>query len=355
MLMEYQGRSIILLLIFIGISFFILPERSKDRDPVSPSEAVFSFPPINLKATEEARELLYFLYSIKGKYTLSGQHNYLEEPEAYTLKVKNKIGQTPALHGYELGAIQGQSGEELHKLRQKVIESAIRTHQEGGIVSITYHESLPGECNCWDHVNNGGISKEKFKEIITPGTNLHKELLVDLDEVAVYLKKLKNANVPVLWRPYHEMNGEWFWWGGQAEFAQLWEIMYERLTKVHELNNILWVWSAGSPNAYAPAFEPYYVGPLRADVLAVDVYHNDYRQSYHDQLWVLSGGKPIAIGENGELPDSQILNVDQKQYVYFMTWAKELERNELLHVKEIYESDKVLTIEKLNEMELVNN
>jgi mannan endo-1,4-beta-mannosidase len=348
--MDYQGKSVILLLLFLGISAFVLPDRSKEKSFLQ--EDILSFPPVNLQATQETKELLYLLYYLKGQYTLAGQHNYLEEPELYTNMVTDEIDQTPALHGYELGAILGQSSKDIRKQRQKVVDSAIRTDQAGGIVTITYHAHLPGECACWEQVNNGGISQAEFKKIITPGTDLNKQLLADLDEVAGYLKKLQDAKVPVLWRPYHEMNGGWFWWGKQAEYAQLWEIMYERFTKVHKLNNLLWVWSPSAPNDYADPFEPYYVGPLRADILAVDVYHGEYEQSYHDQLWVLSGGKPIAIGENGELPTSKLLNVKQRQYIWFMTWAAELEeKNGFKDVKELYGSNKVLTIEKMKALE----
>src|SRR5690606_24692897 len=153
--------------------------------------------------------------------------------------------------------ILGQSSHVVEKQRQKVVDSAIRTSEMGGIITITYHAHLPGECYCWNHVRNGGISPEEFGEIVTSGTDMNKKLLADLDEVAEYLKKLQDAKVPVLWRPYHEMNGNWFWWGQQDEFAKLWEIMYERFTKVHKLNNLLWVWSPSAPNDYAESFEPY--------------------------------------------------------------------------------------------------
>ncbi len=344
--MSYLGKSMILLVLFLGISACIVPDRSKEK-----SFLEGAFPPINPQATEETKELLQLLYYIKGRYTLAGQHNYLEEPDHNSIRVRTLIGEGPALDGYEFGAILDQSDEEIKKLRQEVVESAIGTNRDGGIVTVTYHAQLPGKCACWKHVNNGGISQAEFKEIITPGTDLHQKLLDDLDEVAVYLKQLQDAKVPVLWRPYHEMNGYWFWWGKQAEFAQLWEVMYVHLTEVHKLNNLLWVWSPGAPNANAEPFEPYYVGPLRADVLAVDVYHGEYEQSHHDRLWLLSGGKPIAIGENGELPDPEILTLSQRQYIWFMTWADRLEENnKLSHIKELYGTEKVLTIEKLRAM-----
>ena len=56
--------------------------------------------------------------------------------------------------------------------------------------------------------------------------------------------------MPVLWRPYHEMNGDWFWWGkktGPSGHRALWRMMYDRFVNYHGLNNLLWVWNANAP------------------------------------------------------------------------------------------------------------
>ncbi|MBO9599934.1 MAG: glycosyl hydrolase, partial [Cohnella sp.] len=121
---------------------------------------------MNKNATAGARELLKLLYEIKGKNTLSGQHDYLEMPDHYSNIVKQLTGKYPAINGYELGGIMNQTDEELAAYRDNVIKSAIAWHKSGGIVTITYHMNLPDGCYCWDSVNNGGISTEKFKEII---------------------------------------------------------------------------------------------------------------------------------------------------------------------------------------------
>ncbi len=337
-----------MILILFGIMGYVSCEKAKEvwRN----KEAVATLP-INEEASDDAKNLLKFLYDIKGKYTIAGQHSYLEVPDQYSDRLKQITGDHPAMKGYELGGILDQSASQLEKERDKVVTSAINWHKTGGIVTMTYHLHLPGDCFCWGKVNNGGITKQEFKEIITPGTDQYKKHLVDLDTAAAYLKKLRDAGVPVLWRPFHEMNGGWFWWGKQQEFAKLWDIMYERFTRVHNLNNLLWVWSPNAPDDWTDPYEAYYVGPDKADVLAVDIYHNRYYQEHHDQLSALANGKPIAIGENGQLPAPFRLNNEQKNYVWFMTWGKELEgTNSHQAIRSLYEQERILTYNKLRSM-----
>src|ERR1700709_1516220 len=64
-------------------------------------------------------------------------------------------------------------------------------------------------------------------------------LLSDMDAIAKQLLRLQAANVPVLWRPLHEADGTWFWWGayGPESAKSLYRLMYQRYTTVHKLRN----------------------------------------------------------------------------------------------------------------------
>ena len=70
-------------------------------------------------------------------------------------------------------------------------------------------------------------------------------MIQDIDAVSEQLKKLADADVPVLWRPLMEAGGDWFWWGasGADAYRWLWELMYTRMTEYHQLNNLLWIWN----------------------------------------------------------------------------------------------------------------
>ncbi|WNS41272.1 glycosyl hydrolase [Paenibacillus sp. MMS20-IR301] len=334
---KYQLYTTLLPIIFI---LTLLPwsevrslpvTRVMDTAPAATPAAAVT--PINPSASEEAASLLSYLIDLGGKSMISGQHDYLESPDEFNNKLKNASGQYAVLHGYELGAINNQSEATIARQRQAVIDSAIKWHQGGGIVAMTFHQNLPGTSPEWANVHMS-LSQDKFDAYVTPGTQQYKALIADLDEVAVYLGELRDAGVPVLWRPYHEMNGNWFWWGQKDNFNRLWDIVYDRMVNKHKLNNLLWVWNPNAPNEWAEAYSKYYPGLDKVDILAADIYNDDFKQSYYENLLKLAGGKPIGIGESGELPDPVILSQTQSKWVYTMTWGKMLlENNNLQEIK----------------------
>jgi mannan endo-1,4-beta-mannosidase len=173
----------------------------------------------------------------------------------------------------------------------------------------------------------GKFTDAQWKELMTEGSEMHSMWLEQVDSISNYLKVLKDRDIPVLWRPYHEMNGEWFWWGdrkGEDGFAKLWRMLYDRMVNHHHLDNLLWVWNANAPrvvpNDTAMAYRLYYPGHEYVDVLATDVYHNDWKQEHHDQLVELGEGKLIALGELGDLPTPEKL-ASMNKFAWFMVWT----------------------------------
>ncbi|MFC3748871.1 glycosyl hydrolase [Paenibacillus sp. GCM10012306] len=282
--------------------------------------------PVNPSASPEASRLLQYLTELSGQGIISGQHDYLENPDEFNNKLKSASGKYALLHGYELGALNHQSPKTIAKQRQAVVDSAIKWYEGGGIVAMTFHQNLPGTSPIWSNVSMK-LSQEQFNAYVTPGTSQYNSLIAELDDIAVYLGKLRDAGVPVLWRPYHEMNGDWFWWGDKSNFAALWNLVYDRFTHIHKLDNLLWVWNPNAPGPTAGPYSEYYPGSDTVDVLAADIYNNDYKQAYYDGLLELAGSKPIGIGESGELPDPEVLAKTQSRWVYMMTWGKMLTGN----------------------------
>jgi len=151
------------------------------------------------------------------------------------------------------------------------------------------------------------------------------------------------------------MNGVWFWWcnhPGEDGFKKLWIMMYNYFTHHHKLNNLLWVWNTNAPrdipNDEAFDYELFYPGSEYVDVLAADVYRQDYKQSHHDDLLELGGGKLIALGEIGQLPTVEQYEA-QKMWSWLMTWGYFIERwntPEMVHA--IYDHPQTLTLDKLD-------
>ena len=340
------------------------------------------FKPVNPDASTEAKALLKFLYDIKGKYTLSGQHNYINTGSKYSGEVQRITGKYPVVWGSDFSFfVEGENYARfqhcgpanlsdpadsvyfleltIDQVRQNMIEEIMRKHQEGHIITLMWHCCFPTEgdqCegnNIWAMENRP--SPGTWKEMITDGTDLNVQWKKQADNIAGYLKKLQDARIPVLWRPYHEMNGVWFWWcnqKGENGFPELWKMMYNYFTDYHLLNNLIWVWNTNAPRDIpgdeAFDYELFYPGDEFVDVLAADVYRNDYRQSHHDDLISLAKGKPIALGEVGGLPDPEIFD-NQPDWEWFMSWGNLLTRsNKDEVIIKLYNSPRVLTLDEIS-------
>lgn len=292
--------------------------------------------PVNLNASREVRNLLNRLYDTAGKGIISGQHNYYEQPEEWTVMAGQKSGKIPGLWGSDFAY---KTYGDLHVMRQHLVNIAVKRWNSGQIVCFTYHQIKPSdeEGAGWSSVQ-GDYSESEMEELVTPGTELYNRWLERTDEIAGYLKQLRDVNVPVLWRPYHEMNAGFFWWGGRPEpFKKLWINLYQRFTEYHDLTNLLWVWNPNKPDQWAYDFEDYYPGHEYVDALAIDIYGGDFAQAYYDRLLAVAEGRPVGIGECGNLPDIDIIAQDQPQYVWFMTWADYLTSyNTISMIRNVY-------------------
>jgi len=225
------------------------------------------------------------------------------------------------------------------------VDEAIRKHKECYLISLMWHEGRPTDNPPygWKESIQGKLTDAQWKELTTPNTELNKRWLSQVDKIASYLKQLQEAHVPVLWRPYHEMNGVWFWWGnrpGNNGVIKLWKMMYNRYTNYHHLNNLLWVWGANGlrdiPKDEAYAYKDFYPGAGYVDILGADIYHFDYEQKDYRELLDLAKGKIIALTEVGELPKAEILKA-QPKWAWFMVWSSWLwTDNTKGRVREIY-------------------
>jgi mannan endo-1,4-beta-mannosidase len=148
--------------------------------------------------------------------------------------------------------------------------------------------------------------------LIKPGTGLNKKWNQSLGRVAEALDDLQKSGVVVLWRPFHEMNGGWFWWsrqsdpkGGNKKFKALWRYMFDYFTKKKKLNNLLWVYGVSGAAETASdkksrknrSIDYFFPGKNVVDIVGVDYYSDKVLMPGYKKL--LKTGKPIAITEVG--------------------------------------------------------
>jgi len=290
--------------------------------------------PVTKNASPEVRALLKFFYDISGEYLLTGQHNFPNVKGRNTKFAADYMGKTPVIYSTDWGfAFDGNTDSYL--ARQDIVDEAIRQNKLGSIITICWHavpptadepvtfQPLPGADPTKLHSVQGRLLDQQFKDVLTPGTALYKHWCQQVDTIAVYLKKLQDAHVPIVWRPYHEMNGEWFWWGGrQGEYStiRLYRQLFDRLVNYHKLNNLIWMWNVDRPATPARKFTNFYVGDSYFDIASLDVYGSDFNQSYYDSLLALAKGKPIVLGEVGNPPTPEVIK-RQPKWAYYVIWA----------------------------------
>jgi cephalosporin-C deacetylase len=293
------------------------------KPPAQPADWIVEHDPVTPNASPEARALLKYLYAISNQHTMTGQHNYAAQQEISTaaaLKVSHK---TPIIYGTDWG-FSKQGDKDSAYVRQATVDELIKQYKAGSIIAITWHEVRPTEDEpvTFKKSVQGKLTDAEFDEVITPGTNLYNRWCAQVDIIAGYLKQLQNAHVPVLFRPYHEMNGDWFWWGGRRGdhgtkviYRQIWD----RFVNHHKLTNLIWIWNVDQPTKPDRQFVDYFPGQQYVDVLTLDDYSR-FQQSYYDDLNALSDGKVMAIAETANPPAISVY-ADQPKWTYYMLWA----------------------------------
>lgn len=337
--------------------------------------------PVNPKASDEARQLLDFLYTIQSKqYTLSGQHNFVSDLSLYENATKTVTGKTPVIWGSDFSFnVQEDSAKNYQhcgpmnltapykpfsfnhrttaSLRSDMVTEAYHQYKQGRIITLMWHSCLPldgDDCDgasIWTGDNR--MPDETWEELVTSGTPLHEAWKRQADRIASSLKQLRDLRVPVLWRPYHEMNGGWFWWGnrpGENGYKKLWIMMYDYFTNHHKLNNLLWVWNANAISQWVPSYDNFFPGTEYVDILATDVYRREYTQETYDELIRLGEGKIMALGEIGEVPTHE--QYSKQPYTWFMCWGYYIDQyNSPKEVKAIYDNPRTITLDEIDFIE----
>lgn len=287
---------------------------------------------------------------------ISGNSKALDDPTGEREHVRQITGKYPAIMGVDF-YLSPRPGRNLAGWRASVVERAREQWEQGGLVTISWHQELPGNpYTGWDFVQRA-ISQEEFNDILTPGSEMHGKWVNEVDEIAGYLKALQDAGVPVIWRPYHEMCGPWFWWGAKEpeSFHRLWRDLHSRLVGHHGLDSLIWCWS---PNRNVTGD----YGDDYVDITGVDTYVADRSDPVFSKdsgtLSTLSN-KPYALTETGLLPSRERLM--QCGYAWFLIWhtgwcdneffgmpKKNSPGNTPAELRDIYEWERTITLDEVN-------
>ncbi|MBK0380813.1 glycoside hydrolase family 26 protein [Mucilaginibacter segetis] len=255
------------------------------------------YAPSDKLATPATRELFYSMQRLVGAGVIFGHHddtaygvNWRYQPDSSD--VKGVTGSYPALYGWDLAKIEHDSKNDINgipfKLQQKLVREA---YDRGGINTFCWHMDNPfNGKTAWD------TTQHTVKELL-PGGAAHDVYVNYLDKAAGYMSDLKGPAgeaIPVLFRPFHELTGNWFWWCANTctpeEFKSLWRFTINYLRDTKKLHNLLIVYSVADFDTEAEFLERY-PGNKYADFIGFDNYCyksvTDYQQKLDKRLSLL--------------------------------------------------------------------
>jgi hypothetical protein len=214
---------------------------------------------------------------------------------------------------------------------------------KGVIPTIMWHWGAPTK---GEGYNQSKMTIDVNQCFIT-GTPENVQMTADLKRIADNLTRLRDAKIPVLWRPLHEASGGWFWWdksGGPA-YVKLWQYMFNYFTKDRGLNNLLWVEGFdGSPSA------AYWAGAAYVDIIGSDNYDNlttSHLNMFTACKTIAGNTMPIAFHECGTIADPANCQKDNAMWSWFMVWDSFITGVDKTYLKTVYTSNLVLTLDQL--------
>lgn len=238
-------------------------------------------------------------------YGIGWKHE--EQPNLLRSDIKGVAGDFPAVHGYDIGHIELGRPHNLDTVSFDVMKDHIqKLYEKGAIITMSWHLNNPvTDGSSWDKTS-------AVPAILEDGEQREKYVLW-VKRLADFFNSLKDEKgdlIPVVFRPFHEMNGSWFWWGGDnvspEDYKQLWKDT-QQLLKQNNVHSLLFAYS---PNTFSSEeeFDKYYPGDEFVDILGVDIYNHSGNEAFTKDVnqnlemirkKALLADKPFALTETG--------------------------------------------------------
>ena len=285
------------------------------------------------------------MYGVAWKGTYSGDSAELGRSD-----VLATVGDYPAVMGFDLGGIEKDDVKNLDSVPfARIREELIAHHLRGGIVTLSWHPRNP-----MTDSDQGGTSPQGSSWDVTDttvvrnvleGGSQHEKFLTWMTRLGDFIATLKTEDgqpVPIIFRPWHENNGSWFWWGQELctdeEFRSLWNMLQDYLVQERGFSNLLWSYSPNLDGKWnEERFLKRYPGNDRVTLIGEDAYQwgteEDFKRDLTADLTFLSSfaeknQKLLAMTECGlkNMTDStwwtRVLQpiMDQYPLSYFLLW-----------------------------------
>jgi len=304
---EYKHIFIfrLVVMVFALLNLSSLQSQAVDLSPLVDQNATSSTRFLSKKLQIISKHGFAIGHQDASSYGIGWKHK--DHPDKIDSDVKRVIGDFPAVFGFDIGGIELDSAENLDSVPFDTMRNLIiDAYSKGGIITISWHADNPV---------SGGDSWDKTPAVAQclKVESQREKFELWVKRVAGFLNSLeyKGEKIPVIFRPFHEMNGSWFWWGDPnctaGDYISLWKDTVILLRDIHQVHHLLYAYS---PNKLNPQdqYLKYYPGDDFVDIFGVDIYDRnnsgDYIKSVKQDLQLVSSiagkkNKLYAFTETG--------------------------------------------------------
>ncbi|TDQ06339.1 glycoside hydrolase family 26 protein [Pedobacter metabolipauper] len=296
-------KRIILFLYVFGSFQFILMAQTADKN-----------------ATRETKNLYLNLQRYQGNGVLFGHQDDMAYGVGWKYEkdrsdIKDLAGQYPAVLGWDVAGLEKNNSRNLDGVPFDQMRDFIKkAYDLGAVNTFSWHMDNPLNGNtAWDTTSTVTVKS------MLPGGAAHATYKTWLNSFAAYVKTLKGSDgklIPILFRPFHEHTGSWFWWGKKEstpqEYKALWQFTVRYLRDVKQTHNLIYVFNPSGFDTEAEYLERY-PGNDYADVLSFDIYQ--YGDVAGGKAFSADLAKKVAIQHQIALKNKKITAIAEMGYV----------------------------------------
>lgn len=280
---------------------------------------------------------LFSLLSITSvcSETLKGMHDTIGGPQSNGFENMTKLsGVAPSAFSSDFGFSTHPNDD--YRKRKELLEKIVKLPPSVKVITLSWHQCRPDiqePCTFNTGVSGVDYSDKEWDELLKWDSPLNKAWQKQTKKLAEFLLQLKEKNITIYLRPYHESNLPLFWWSNikkPAHSIALWKMLHKYLVEDHKLTNLKWVWSFSYHPKHLTDLQKFYPGDTHVDVIGVDIYPPKKESApLFQEAWDLMNkisSRPKALTEVSRLPDAKVL--EKRPWLYVIPWGEVMLRNE---------------------------